>query len=357
MPGHDRVDLAAIEREKQALKDAFTYRSLRHDTDLVLGDLDRAMFAEACDAGRPLYPIASDFVLDCYYDKGVLEPLVKAYSGQPYRIASRFDRLLQHLEAAERVDLVERFWTSIARLTRAEFFYQRPRRNHGDLAGAEEFKTYALEAYARGIEWLTRLGRLDAARRLTDESEALRDEHLPTRPPPSDLRRIDEPVFWDLIATARSHASATLEQLAALGESLRAFDAADVKRFGSLYVKFMRRLYHWNVWALAYAARGGCSDGAFEAFRTWLILQGDPALVSLAVTDPSRAAERVPAEPDLPDGHCLPMLEESYLLRKGSWLELPPIDLDEPKGREWAEETFAATYPELVRRYASLREL
>jgi hypothetical protein len=96
------------------------------------------------------------------------------------------------------------------------------------------------------------------------------------------------PVFWDLISKARSGASTTLEELDALGESLRAFRAAEIKRFGSYYAKLMKQLYHWNTWALAYAARGGCSDGAFEEFRAWLILQGDPALCALSVTDPAQ---------------------------------------------------------------------
>lgn len=350
-----RVDPAAVLKEKEALKSAFTYRSLRHDLDWLLDDTDRALFAEANLAGRGLYGVASEFVLDCYYERGALEPLVKSYSGQPYRVASRFDRLLRHLQEAQRGDLIERFWTAIARLTRAEFFYQRPRRDHGDHAGAEEFKNYALEAYAQGIDWMTRLGRLDAAGRLTEERNALREERLPSLPAPSDLRRMDEPVFWELIA--RSRAPTTLEQLAALGESLRAFKAAEIKRFAALYAGFMKKLYHWNVWALAYAARGGASDAAFEAFRTWLILQGDPALVELAVKDPTRAAERVPPEPDLPEGHCLSMIGDAYFLRTGSALDPPAIDLDKPKGKEWTEAAFATTYPQLVRHYASVTEL
>lgn len=352
------VDPAEVEREKRALKDALTYRSWEHDLwRVVLDNPDRAMFAEVNRAGHGLYGVAAQFVEDCYYERGVLEPLVRNYSGQPYRVASRFDRLLRHLQEAQRVDLIERFWTSIARLTRAEFFYQRPRRGHGDDAGAEEFKNYALEAYAQAIDWLTRLGRLDAADRLTLERNALREERLASRSAPSDLRRIDEPVFWALISDARSHAPTTLEHVAALGESLRAFKGAEIKRFGAFYVRNMRKLHHWDVWALAYAARGGCSDAAFEAFRTWLILQGDPALVALAVADPTRAAGRVPPEPDLPaDGSCLPMIQEAYFLRKGSSLDLPSIDLDGPKGREWTEESFAATYPQLVRHYASVTE-
>ena len=41
------IDPAAVVREKQALKDALSYRSLHHDTDLVLEDTERGMFAEA----------------------------------------------------------------------------------------------------------------------------------------------------------------------------------------------------------------------------------------------------------------------------------------------------------------------
>jgi len=348
------VDPAAVERERQALETTFTYRSFRHDLDRVLEDTDRAMFAEANRAGYALYGVAERFVLDCYYERGALEPLVTIYTGQKYRLPAVFERLLRHLREAERFDLIERLWTSVARRSRAEFFYQRPRRDHGDVAGAEEFKTYALEAYAQGIDWMTRLGRLAAAERLTEERNALLEERQPLLPAPSDLRRIEEPVFWELISNARSHAPMPLEQLAALGESLRAFRAADIKRFGSLYAGTMRKLHHWNVWALAYAARGGCSDAAFEAFRTWLILQGDPALVALAVADPAQAATRVPPEPDLPDdGNCLSMIEEAYFLRTGASVKLPSIDLDTPKGKEWTEAGFAATYPQLARRYAS----
>jgi hypothetical protein len=348
---------AAVEREKQALKNAFTYRSLQQDMAFVLEDVTRPLFAEANAAGRALYPVASDFVLECYYERGALEPLVHAYGGQSYRVASRYDRLLKALEAAQRFDLIEHLWTSIAWLTRAEFFYQRPGRDYGEHARVEEFKNYALEAYAQGIDWMTRLGRLEAAERLIRDRDALREERFPALLPPSDLRRIDEPVFWELISKARSGARTTLEQLAALGESLRAFKAAEIKRFGSFYAKLMKQLYHWNVWALAYAARGGCSDAAFEEFRAWLILQGDPALCVLAVTDPAQAAERVPPEPDLPDGPCLAMIEEAYFMRTGSSVELPSIDLDKPKGKEWTEAAFAAIYPQLVRHYASRTEL
>jgi hypothetical protein len=355
------VDRAMIQREKDALKrafnertikQAFTYNSVSLDTDLLFDDLYRD--PPANPAGLSVAVVAIEFVVDCYYERGALEPLVKSYSAHKYQLASVFDRLLEHLQRAERVDQIERLWTSVARVSRAEFFYQRPGRNHGGQALVAKAKQHALDAYAQGIDWMTRLGRLEAVERLTEQRDALREERFAALPTPSDLRRLDEATFWQVIATTRSRAETTLEQLAVLGESLRTLKAAEIKRFASLYVKHMKKLYHWNVWALAYAARGGCSDLAFEAFRTWLILQGDAALVECAITDPTRAAERVPREPDLPEGHCLLMIEEAYLQRQGSALGQLRIEFDKPRGKEWTEVGFATTYPQLVRRYGSL---
>src|SRR5512141_2538644 len=96
------IDPAAVKRDQEALKDALTYRSLQRDLDLVFQHLERPLFAEANAAGRALYPVASEFVLECYYEKGALEPLVHAYGGQSYRVASRYDRLLRALVAAQR---------------------------------------------------------------------------------------------------------------------------------------------------------------------------------------------------------------------------------------------------------------
>lgn len=348
---------AAVEREKQSLKNALTYINFSRDVWWLLEDAERALFAEANRAGYGLYFVAEQFVEDCYFERGALEPLVKIYSGQKYQFASVFDRLLEHLMEAQRFDLIERLWTSVARRTRAEFFYQRPGRDQGAHARVDEAKSYALEAYAQGIDWMSRLGRLDAAAQLTEERNALREERFPSLPASSELRRIDEPVFWELISKARSQAQTTLEQLAILGELLRAFKAAEIKRFGLFYAKFMKKLYHWEAWALAYAASGGCSDASFEGFRTWVILQGDPTLIELAITTPAQAAESVPPYPDIPEAHCLLMIEEAYLQRAGSSLELPSIDLDKPKGEEWTEEAFATTYPQLARYYASVTKL
>lgn len=349
------ADAAAVDRDKQALKDMFTYRDYDFDVwEVLLKDLDRPFFAPLNIVGLPLVGTA-DFVEECYYERGVLEPLVRKNLGASQWHEAQFDRLLRSLEEARHFDLIERFCVSVARGGRSRFFAERAGRNGcASEAWVGKFKDYALECHDRAMGWLVRIGRPEAAAALAEQRAEVLEGRLPESPPVSDFRRIDEPVFWELVARSRSQAETVDEQLAALEALLATFKAPDIRRFGSLYSAYMRKLYHWNVWALAYAARDGCSDDSFMAFRTWLILQGDPALVELAIADPARAAGRVPRDPDLPDGTLLAMIEEAFLRRKGTPLELPRMDHEKPKGREWPEDELEAIYPDLVGHYRTV---
>jgi hypothetical protein len=348
------VDATAVARDKELLKRSFTYRNFRHDLwEVLLEDLDRPFFGATNLLGLSHYGPASEFLEECYYEKDALEPLVTMYGDNKAWNAAFFDPLLARLEKAGRFDLIERFCATIARRARAEYFVEKALlKRYGDHARVETLKTLALEAYERAIEWMTRLHRADQAQRFAQDRDMLREEIFPELPPVSDLRRIDEPVFWEIIRRSRSTACETTEQLAILGELLTRFAPAEIQRFGKHYANHMRKLYHWNVWALAYAARGGCSDDGFMEFRTWLILQGDPALLDLAIQDPTKAAERVPKDVALPEASLLPMIDEAHLRRKGTTPTLPSIDLERPKGREWPEDKLEERFPDLVRCYS-----
>jgi hypothetical protein len=263
------------------------------------------------------------------------------------------DEFLPRLEQAGRPDLIENVCTNIARRARALFFYHRIEREYGLDYKVEQIKNEVLGVYDKGIEWMERVGRPEAGEKLREQRDALCEERFPKLPPVSDLRKIDEQVFWELIGRSRGDAVGAMEQVAVIGELLKTFKAADIRRFASIYAKLMKQLYHWNAWALAYAARDGCSDDAFMEFRTWLILQADPALIALAVQDPTAAARHVPKDPELPDESLLPVIDEAYLARAGKTTDLPATELEKPKGKEWPEERFDEWFPELVRHYAS----
>jgi predicted CopG family antitoxin len=348
------ADAEAVDRDKQALKQAFTYRDHEHDLwEVLLEDPDRPFFAPLRIVELPRFG-AEGFVEECYYEKGALEPLARKYGGFDKWQAEAFERLLKRLEEEKSFDVIERLCTAVARRARSRFFAEQAGRNgKASEAWIEKFKEYALEAYDQAIAWLERIGRFEAAGRLAGQREAVREGRLPELPPVSDLRRMDETVFWELITRAGSGAETPDDRLEALERLLGTFKAADIKRFAALYAGFMRKLHHWNVWALAYAARDGCSDDSFMAFRTWLVLEGDPALVELAVADPAKAARRVPRNPELPDGTLLPLIEEAFLRRNGAPTEMPTIDNPKPKGREWPEDALETAHPDLVLHYGS----
>ena len=339
-----RVDPEAVERDKQRLKQLFTYRSWEHDYwELLASNLDGALFHEVDRAGYPAMHVCDEFLEECYYGKGALEPLASRFGQRHYPAHADFKRFLPKLVEAGRADLMEKVWTSITRRTRSKYFVTRD----------EARKKPALDAYADAIEWLERVGSHDLAKQMAEAADELREGRFPTLPAVSDLRKMDEQVFWELISRARAHAETAEEQIVVLDELLRGFGAGDIKKFGSLYAKYMKKLHHWNAWALAYAARGGCSDDAFMEFRTWLILQGDPRLLDLAVKDPAQAARHVPRNPELPDETLIAMIDDACLARAGRTYDFPLIDHERPKGKEWPEDHLEAWYPDLVRHYAA----
>lgn len=343
---HERLK---AEFAMRPVTNAFTYRDIGRDVDLLIEDLLRA--EPHNPLGIPLYFPAQEFVVDRYYERGAFEPLARMHAGNDRWNGIFLDPFLKRLEDARRFDLIERVCTSVTRRARALFFYHRVERQHGGEYRVEQIKNEVLGVYDRAIDWMKRIGRNAAADTLREQRDALREERFPQLPLASDLRKMDESVFWELIR--RAHSPIVQEHVALLGELLKNFRGPEIRRFASLYGRYMKQLYHWNVWALAYAARGGCSDDSFEEFRTWLILQGEPALLQLVVADPAEVAERVPRDPELPDGTLLPVIDEAYLARCGSTVAQPRIDLDKPKGKEWSEAAFDETFPDLVRHYAA----
>jgi len=295
--------------------------------------------------------IAQEIVSKAYFEKGALEPLVKVAKQHVFRDKSFFEELTKHLIKAQRVDLMEGMWDSVIRQTKAEFFYQRPEREFGEYERSNRAKNNVLDAYDEYIGCMEQLGLLDRAADLGKERTQFEKEEFPVLASEPDPRKIDMELFWALIQRSASQSESTTEQVVKLGGALQAFKATEIRRFQSLYCKLMKKLHHWNVWALAYAARDGCSDDAFEEFRTWLILQGEPKLIDTAISTPHLAAKDVPKEPDLPEGSLLFTISDAYMQRKGEPLTACEIDLERPKGREWPEDKLQSYHPELVDYY------
>lgn len=340
-----------LKREKEFLKKSFRYLSVDQDCDFLTADLDRAMFRESELNGAPIFLVASDFVIDAYFEKGALEPLAAMYMKGAYCSDGRYQRLMELLLAQKRKDLIKRMWDNIVWESKADFFYQLPRREFGEMDVVDEFKQVVIDAYEVFIGYMQELGEEALIDSLRTEQQMFHDEEFKVQEQITDSRTMDEKVFFDLIKEAGVKSESINQHMLHLAVNLEQFHQKNIKKFSTIFARHMKNLYHWNVWALAYVARDGCSDTSFEGFRTWLIMQGDQDLLNVAIKNPADAASFVQKDPDIPDGSLSHHISSAYLRRTGKFLQFPNLDYETPKGRKWGDEDLVKIHPELVAHY------
>ena len=86
---------------------------------------------------------------------------------------------------------------------------------------------------------------------------------------------LSEEIFWNIIYDSKKHSNGNYElQCRVLTEYLALLDEDDIIRFDRTFSLLMSYSYSYRLWEAAYSLNGGCSDDAFEYFRSWLIAQG-----------------------------------------------------------------------------------
>ncbi|QEC67010.1 DUF4240 domain-containing protein [Panacibacter ginsenosidivorans] len=95
----------------------------------------------------------------------------------------------------------------------------------------------------------------------------------------SDLYQVDnimlEENFWNIIHSAGREAKGNYQlQCNLLTEKLELLSTEEIIKFNRLFSLLMAKSFSYKIWEAAYALNGGCSDDAFEYFRSWLIAQG-----------------------------------------------------------------------------------
>src|SRR5207249_2864596 len=113
----------------------------------------------------------------------------------------------------------------------------------------------------------------------------------------------------------------------------------------------LNKTYTWELWAVAYAARGGCGDDEFAYFRSWLILQGsetfEAAIVDPVVWGLDFSFDRDPQSEGLES-----IAIEAYRTRTGRDMPRRRIKhRPRPSGRAWPEEDFERRFPALAHRF------
>lgn len=163
-----------------------------------------------------------------------------------------------------------------------------------------------------------------------------------------DKRKIDEVVFWELIAICRKKAETKDDFIEILREKLLAFKVTEIKRFQKLLLTYHNQLNHWDIWALAYIIRRGCGDDCFEYFRLWIISKGKEAFDVIKDFDIQNFNKIFNDEdPQFEDFEYL--AEEVYLEKTGKEMKQPSIKVSKIKGSEWDEGKICLEFPELCK--------
>jgi len=86
---------------------------------------------------------------------------------------------------------------------------------------------------------------------------------------------MSEEIFWQIIKTTK-HKSRNNYQIQCqfLTEYLSGLSGQEIIQFDRTFGFLMAKSYSFRLWEPAYSLNGGCSDDAFEYFRSWLIAQG-----------------------------------------------------------------------------------
>lgn len=317
---------------------------------------------------RALQAKAEGFIFNLYFEQEAWDGLVDYYVGATtatnWSIWPWSLRLKDALVERRDVRRLKRCWGSMIAENKIRFWELHSFCRKGRVAGSIESKYYEdgakleaallntkmelLDCLEEARSMMTDLGETGYALKLSEDYKSIQEETRGKKLPKAIDRAIDENCFWDLIETAKHNSESSSEQMDLLLTALETFKAAEIKKFRLVLDATMDTLLHWDVWALAYLAMGGCSDDAFEYFRSWLILQGRQVVAT--VVDDVQKLECLPSGSLRVEG-LLSIPELAYENRSGKPLRLAKRNPALVKGRQWEESDLQSRYPILYESY------
>lgn len=174
-------------------------------------------------------------------------------------------------------------------------------------------------------------------------SESVRTLSRPTLPPARDRRKIEEPLFWELIQQARTSTAEDTEFIETLRSKLADFSVNQLPAFQGHLERAARALHTWDHWALAYFVRGGCGNDAFDYFKYWCVSLGQEKyakLLRFQIADISELKLGMQQLEEL--AYVAPELYEE---RTEKTFPHPRLGKLEITGQPWTEDTVRSTYP------------
>ncbi len=199
--------------------------------------------------------------------------------------------------------------------------------------------------YKRGLEVMNDI---DEIKKVHVEIQNIYDLKKPVakKKKATDTRKIDETLFWSLIANSREETESQSEFLDVLGQKLSAFKSSEIKRFQKYLLTYFNNLNHWNNWALAYIVRRGCGDDGFDYFRLWIVSKGKKAYDTIMNFDVPKFKEVFDLEdPQFEEFEYF--AEEIYEENYGKPMSEPRVKFQKIKGKPFSEENICKEFPKL----------
>ena len=285
-----------------------------------------------------------------------------------WRREQRFDDLIQHLQeslelegeltdcmvlcqtlrGSKDIRRIEKLYRGLLN-SRARAFWQHwPGAEHGHVGHMREAAkkmSAAMDVYAELFHNYWSLGDADGQARIRKEMQDFQTRQPPIRPEP-DRRKIDETLFWELIADARADAGSAGEFAGNLEARLTRFPRAQLAKFAEYLAVAIDAVNTWDLWAFAYLARGGCSDDSFDYFRAWLVAQGNSVHAAASI-GPNELLARFEPCWDLQCEELLSAASNACVAAGGK--ELPPRKTKPApiRGERWNEQQLPVRYPQL----------
>lgn len=299
---------------------------------------------------------AEEYVFDNYFKNKAYDALV-AYVMNLNHISDYESplekRLNKALIADKQTDKLKRLWQTIISKKKLQYFeilaYHKKVPDRIPAKQVEEHKKYVIAGMQKFSKILEEVGDIPSSKKIIADLDNFKNNKKPDIKP-TDSRKVDEKLFWDLIKQSSKSAKTNTEQIEYLIDALTKFKPAEIKAFNKILKDKMLQAYHWDLWALAYLAQDGCSDDSFEGFRAWLILQGEDVFHT-ALNDPDKAAKNVPSGLTTTAMELLSVPDIAHEKQTGTPLKPERAKTAKLKGKEWQEEELKETYPKLWKFY------
>lgn len=151
---------------------------------------------------------------------------------------------------------------------------------------------------------------------------------------------MDDARFWKLIERVR-RPRGEARDLDRLVEALAKLPPAEICAFDEILQRQLRALHSRDLWAVAYLAKGGCSDDGFEYFRAWVVSAGERSFCKArdAPLDLGLSLSREPPDDDWECEMLLYAAADAHERATSTALPPPAVALEsaEPTGEPWTE--------------------